>query len=152
MIRIGFGYDSHAVDPARTLILGGIKFENISGLKGHSDADVLLHAIIDAILSASGQGDIGEHFPDTDPGYENISSLELLRESIPSDWNIEQIDATVICDQPKILPERSRIIASLKSVLGQNVQITVKGKSTEKLGFLGRGEGIVAFAVALLSK
>jgi 2-C-methyl-D-erythritol 2,4-cyclodiphosphate synthase len=150
--RIGFGYDSHFVDPTRSLVLGGLCFENCPGLSGHSDADVLVHAIIDAILSASNGGDIGERFPDTDPRWKGASSLELLRAIIPSDWTIEQIDATVICDRPKILPNRERIIASLRTVLGSHPQITVKGKTTEGLGALGRGEGIVAFAVALLMR
>lgn len=150
--RIGFGYDSHFVDPTRTLVLGGIRFDDCPGLAGHSDADVLTHAIIDAILSAAGQGDIGEHFPNTDPRYKDISSLELLRAALPVEWTIEQIDATVICDRPKILPNRERIVASLRTVLGPQPQITIKGKTSEGLGALGRGEGMVAFAVALLSK
>ncbi|MEK8022988.1 MAG: 2-C-methyl-D-erythritol 2,4-cyclodiphosphate synthase [Candidatus Hydrogenedentota bacterium] len=150
--RIGFGYDSHGVDSSRPLVLGGVTFDDCPGLKGHSDADVLTHAIIDAILSAAGQGDIGEKFPDTDPRYRNISSMELLRQALPAGWLIAQVDATVVCDRPKILPNRERIIGSLRSVLGPEPAISVKGKTTEGLGALGRGEGIVAFAVALLSR
>ncbi len=151
-MRIGFGYDAHKIDSWRPLVLGGVKFENCPGLAGHSDADVLVHAVIDAILAAAGAGDIGEKFPDTDPRYKNISSLELLRQALPEGWIVEQIDATVVCDQPKILPNRARIIDSLRTVLGSGTAIMVKGKTTEGLGALGRGEGIIAFCVALLSR
>lgn len=151
-IRIGFGFDSHRIDPARPLVLGGVRFADCPGLAGHSDADVLVHAIIDAILSAAGAGDIGERFPDTDPRYRGISSLELLRQALPGGLVVEQIDATVVCDRPKILANRERLIASLRTVLGPGPAITVKGKTTEGLGALGRGEGMVAFAVALLAR
>lgn len=148
--RIGFGYDSHRTDPARPLYLGGVRFDGCPGLAGHSDADVLIHAIIDAILSAAGEGDIGSRFPNTDSRYKDISSMELLRRAIPSGWMIAQVDATVVCDAPKIGPNREQIVASLRTALGATTAITVKGKTTEGLGALGRGEGIVAFAVALL--
>lgn len=151
-IRIGFGYDSHRADPARPLYLGGVRFDGFPGLAGHSDADVLVHAVIDAILSAAGDGDIGSRFPNTDSRYKDISSMELLRRAIPSGWTIQQVDATVVCDAPKIGAHREQIIASLRTVLGSGAAISVKGKTTEGLGALGRGEGIVAFAVALLSK
>lgn len=155
MIRIGFGFDSHrtvppGTDSDRQLVLGGVTFPESPGLVGHSDADVLTHAIIDAILSALGEGDIGERFPDTDPQYKNISSLELLRRCCSSKGRLSQVDATVVCDAPKISLNRSRIIDSLRSVLGPDVAVSVKGKTTEGLGALGRGEGIVAFAVALV--
>jgi 2-C-methyl-D-erythritol 2,4-cyclodiphosphate synthase len=150
--RVGFGYDSHRIDPARVLYLGGVRFDDAPGLAGHSDADVLTHAMIDAILSAAGEGDIGARFPDTDSRYKDISSLELLRAALPSGWTVAQIDATVICDRPKIGPNRGRIIASLRTVLGPDAAISVKGKTTEGIGALGRGEGVVAFAVALLER
>lgn len=146
MIRIGFGYDSHRCDPSRALVLGGVTFPGVPGLAGHSDADVLTHAVIDAILSAAGEGDIGERFPNTDPKYKNASSIELLRQSLPKNAKIAQIDATVVCDRPNILAHREAIIASLRGVLGESAQITVKGKTTEGLN----SDGIVAFAVALL--
>jgi len=120
-IRIGFGYDSHRIDKSRELVLGGVRFEGLPGLKGHSDADILLHAIIDAILSASGNRDIGEFFPDNDPRYKNISSIELLKLVIPEDAKIEQIDATIICDQPKISAVKDKIISSIKSVVGNEL-------------------------------
>lgn len=151
-IRIGFGYDSHRIDPSRPLYLGGVRFDGLPGLAGHSDADVLVHAVIDAILSAAGDGDIGSRFPNTDSRYKDISSMELLRRALPLEWTVQQVDATVICDAPKIGAHRDQIIASLRAVLGSGTAISVKGKTTEGLGALGRGEGIVAFAVALLSK
>lgn len=150
--RIGFGYDSHRTDPTRPLYLGGVRFDGFPGLAGHSDADVLIHAIIDAILSAAGEGDIGSRFPNTDSRYKDIASMELLRRAIPSGWVIAQVDATVVCDAPKIGPNREQIVASLRTALGAETAITVKGKTTEGLGALGRGEGIVAFAVALLTR
>jgi 2-C-methyl-D-erythritol 2,4-cyclodiphosphate synthase len=150
--RVGFGYDSHRIDASRPLYLGGVRFDDAPGLAGHSDADVLTHAIIDAILSAAGEGDIGTRFPDTDSRYKGISSLELLRLALPANWLIAQVDATVVCDRPKIGPNRDRIIASLRTVLGPDAAISVKGKTTEGIGALGRGEGVVAFAVALLQR
>lgn len=151
-IRIGFGYDSHRTDPHRTLYLGGVRFDGVPGLIGNSDADVLVHAVIDAILSAAGEDDIGTKFPNTDSRYRDISSLELLRRALPSSWVVKQIDATVVCDAPMIGVHRERIVAALRTVLGPDTSISVKGKSTEGLGALGRGEGMVAFAVALLAR
>lgn len=150
--RIGFGYDSHRTDPSRTLKLGGVTFENVPGLAGHSDADVLLHAITDAILSAAGEGDIGSRFPDTDPAFKDADSLELLSKSLLTEWTVAQIDATVVCDQPKIGPRREEIIKTIKSVLNEDAIVSVKGKTSEGLGALGRGEGIVAFAVVILAR
>ncbi|MBL4888890.1 MAG: 2-C-methyl-D-erythritol 2,4-cyclodiphosphate synthase [Candidatus Lindowbacteria bacterium] len=151
-IRIGFGYDSHRTDPERKLVLGGVNIPNCPGLAGHSDADVLLHSIIDAILSASGQADIGQKFPNTDERYRDISSIELLKQSLPKNWEIVQIDSTIVCDQPKIQLYKDSMIDKIKTVLGPLVQVTIKGKTSEGLGYVGRGEGIVSFAVVLIQK
>lgn len=151
-IRVGFGYDSHRTDPSRPLVLGGVTFIDCPGLAGHSDADVLVHAIIDAILSAAGLGDIGSKFPDSDPRYRNADSIELLGLSIPGEWKVEQIDATVVCDRPKVSENRKRMIERLRTALGDETAINVKGKTSEGLGFPGRGEGMAAFAVVLLSR
>lgn len=154
-IRVGQGFDVHALVPGRALILGGVKIASARGLLGHSDADVLLHAITDAILGAAGMGDIGQLFPDTDSSYKDADSRLLLQDAAlrvrEAGWRIENIDATVIADQPKIAPHVSAMCQTIAASCEIAVTaVNVKGKSSEKLGFTGRGEGIAALAVVLL--
>jgi 2-C-methyl-D-erythritol 2,4-cyclodiphosphate synthase len=156
-IRIGQGFDVHALVPGRPLIMGGVTIPYEFGLLGHSDADVLLHAITDALLGAAGLGDIGKHFPDTDAAYKGVDSRVLLRAAMQSatqaGWRVVNVDATIVAQAPKIRPYVDAMIANIASDLGVNVgQVNVKGKTTEWLGFTGRGEGIAAQAVALLQK
>ena len=155
MIRVGLGYDVHALVPGRRLKLGGIEIGSTHGLLGHSDADVLLHAITDAILGAAGLGDIGRRFPDTDAGHKGADSLELLRVAAgkvrEAGWIVANVDAVVIAERPKIAPHVAAMRARIAPVLGvAESAIGIKGKTTEHLGFTGRGEGIAAQAVALL--
>lgn len=152
---IGQGFDVHALVAGRPLIIGGVEIPFEKGLQGHSDADVLLHAITDAILGAAAMGDIGRHFPDTDPAFKGADSKKLLQEAVArvhaKGWQVAQIDATVIAQQPKISPyaeEMVRVIAAC--VAAPSGRINIKGKTTEHLGFTGRGEGIAAQAVAML--
>ena len=152
--RVGNGFDVHKFDETRDLYLGGIKIENHPGLAGHSDADVLIHAIIDSLLGASGLGDIGEFFPDSDEKYRGISSVILLEEVMKKFyeelWQIENIDAVVICETPKLLKYRELIRANLAGIMKiRTDQIMVKGKTSEKLGFTGRGEGIAVTVTTL---
>ncbi len=152
LFRIGFGYDAHRLVEGRPLILGGVEIPNIVGLDGHSDADVLTHAIIDATIGALGRGDIGQHFPDTDPAYKGISSLSMLRKVI--DWvkgdglRLNNLDATVVAERPKLalyLPTmRERIAEAFEASINQ---VNIKATTTEGMGFCGRQEGIEAFAV-----
>lgn len=153
--RIGQGFDVHALVPGRPLIIGGVTIPYSRGLLGHSDADVLLHTITDAVLGAAGLGDIGRHFPDTDPRFEGADSRVLLREAAAAaraaGWVTVNVDATVIARAPRILPHVSAMVANIAADLGvEPGVINVKGKTTEKLGFTGRGEGIAAQAVALM--
>ena len=155
MIRVGLGYDVHALVPGRRLKLGGIEIGSTHGLLGHSDADVLLHAITDAILGAAGLGDIGRLFPDTDARHKGADSLELLRIAAgkvrEAGWIVANVDAVVIAERPKIAPHVAAMRARIAPVLGVAASaIGIKGKTTEHLGFTGRGEGIAAQAVALL--
>ena len=155
MIRIGLGYDVHALVPGRRLMLGGVEIESTHGLLGHSDADVLLHAIADAILGAAGLGDIGRLFPDTDPRHKGADSLELLRIAAEkvraAGWTVANVDAVVVAQRPKIAPHVAAMQARIAPVLGVTAAaIGIKGKTSERLGFSGRGEGIAAQAVALL--
>lgn len=158
-MRVGFGYDSHRFEEGRKLFLGGIEIPYEKGLKGHSDADVLIHAIIDALLGASALGDIGSHFPDTEEKWRGADSTKLL-ESVVSEvreagWRIENIDATVICERPKLLPHIAAIRSRLAEILftgdknGIN-RISVKGKTNEKMDDVGAGEGIEVHAITLL--
>jgi len=156
VIRIGLGYDVHALVPGRRLKLGGVEIESTHGLLGHSDADVLLHAITDAILGAAGLGDIGRLFPDTDAKHRGADSLELLRIAAAqvraAGWTVVNVDAVVIAQRPKIAPHVAAMRARIAPVLGvAESAIGIKGKTTEHLGFSGRGEGIAAQAVALLA-
>lgn len=153
--RIGQGYDCHALVPGRKLILGGVTIPHATGLLGHSDADALLHAITDAILGAAGLGDIGRHFPDTDPQFSGADSRMLLREACKrvaaKGYSIGNIDATIIAQAPKMAPHIPAMVRNIASDLDVAIdQINVKAKTNEKLGFLGREEGIATEAVALI--
>lgn len=154
-MRIGTGYDVHKLVEGRDLIIGGVKIEHSLGLLGHSDADVLLHAISDAVLGAAGLKDIGAHFPDTDPKYEGISSMLLLehvRELVADKgYIVGNVDATVIAQAPKLRPYIDQMEANVASALGIDVdQVNIKATTEEHLGFTGRQEGISAQAVCLL--
>jgi 2-C-methyl-D-erythritol 2,4-cyclodiphosphate synthase len=155
--RIGQGFDVHALVPGRRLVLGGVDIPFERGLLGHSDADVLLHALTDALLGAAGLGDIGRLFPDTDPRHEGADSRVLLRCAYAAvreaGFEAVNVDATVICRAPKILPFVPAMVANVAADLGLDPgAVNIKGKTTEKLGFTGRGEGIAAQVVALLAR
>jgi 2-C-methyl-D-erythritol 2,4-cyclodiphosphate synthase len=157
MMRIGHGYDVHPLVAGRDLILGGVKIPHSKGLHGHSDADVLIHAICDACLGAAGLGDIGRHFPDTDAQYKNIDSRKLLRkvkEAVAvGGWSVANIDSTVVAQTPRLAPYLEQMTANVAADLGIDRQcVNIKATTTEKLGFAGREEGIAAHAVALLQR
>jgi 2-C-methyl-D-erythritol 2,4-cyclodiphosphate synthase len=154
-VRTGIGWDSHKLVEGRPLILGGITLEHTHGLLGHSDADVLTHAIIDALLGAAGLDDIGAHFPDTDAAYKDADSMVLLRDVVErvrgAGFAIENVDTTVVMERPKLSPHRGAIRAALAAGLGLDAgQVNVKASTGEGLGFVGRGEGVAALAVATL--
>ncbi len=154
-IRVGQGFDVHALVAGRRLVLGGVEIESPRGLLGHSDADVLLHAIADAILGAAGLGDIGRLYPDTDARFKDADSRMLLRDAVAraaeGGWRVGNIDATVIAEGPKIAPHADAMRAAIATACAiESTAVNVKGKTTEKLGFVGRGEGIAAHAVVLL--
>ncbi len=156
-MRIGEGYDVHRLVRNRPLILGGERFEHKKGLLGHSDADVLLHAISDALLGAAALGDIGKHFPPSDMKYKDANSLELLKEVgvilTNNGFTICNIDATVIAELPKIGPKREKIVENIANALNlEKSKISVKATTEEGLGFTGRGKGIAARAVALIEE
>jgi 2-C-methyl-D-erythritol 2,4-cyclodiphosphate synthase len=153
--RIGQGYDVHRLVSGRKLVLGGVEIPFDQGLQGHSDADALLHAVIDALLGAAGLGDIGAHFPDTDPRYQDADSRVLLRETLrrvrAAGWRPVNVDATLIAQQPRLAPH----IPAMRAILAADLElppvcINIKGKTNETLGYLGRNEAIEAQAVALL--
>ncbi|HCO76689.1 MAG TPA: 2-C-methyl-D-erythritol 2,4-cyclodiphosphate synthase [Rhodocyclaceae bacterium] len=153
--RVGIGYDVHALVPGRQCVIGGVVIPASFGLKGHSDADVLAHAITDAVLGAAALGDIGALFPDDDPRWQGADSLVLLTQAwrcvAALGWQLANLDAVVICERPKILPYVATMKARLAAALDCDTeQIQIKGKTHEKLGALGRGEGIAAQAVVLL--
>ena len=155
MVRIGQGFDVHALVPGRRLIIGGVEIAYERGLLGHSDADVLLHAICDALLGAAGLGDIGAHFPDSDPQYKGVDSRLLLRMVgqliIGRGLRIANVDSTVIAQAPKLAPYIQRMRENVADALGLEPDVVnVKAKTAERLGALGRGEGIAAEAIALL--
>jgi 2-C-methyl-D-erythritol 2,4-cyclodiphosphate synthase len=157
MVRTGLGIDTHAFAPDRPLILGGVDIPHEEGLAGHSDADVLTHAVIDALLGAAALGDIGQHFPDTDPRFAGADSLELLRTVVAylgeRGWAIGNVDATVVLERPKLAPFRDAIRASLAAALGvAEDAVNVKATTGEGMGFVGRGEGAAAMAVATLDR
>lgn len=155
-IRVGQGFDIHAFsnDPTRGLVLGGVAIPDGPGLVGHSDADVLTHACIDALVGAANLGDIGQLFPDSDPAYAGADSAKLLGEVVKllSDegWTVGNIDATVILEQPKLAPHRMEMQRILSSLVG--APVSVKASTAERLGFIGRGEGTAAMAVALICR
>ncbi|AWB34068.1 2-C-methyl-D-erythritol 2,4-cyclodiphosphate synthase [Orrella marina] len=156
-LRVGQGFDVHALVPDRPLILGGVRIEHTHGLKGHSDADALLHAITDAILGGSGLGDIGRHFPDSDPAYKGADSRELLRQSMrlvrTHGWEVINVDATIHAQAPKIAPHAAGMVANIADDLGVDPdRVNIKGKTNEELGHIGRREGISVTAVALLAR
>lgn len=157
MLRVGLGFDTHPFDTERPLILGGVEIPFAVGLSGYSDADVIVHAVIDALLGAAGAGDIGQHFPDTDERYKGISSLELLAEVKKlldgEGYSIVNIDTVVVLEEPKLSQYRDQMILALAKVLGVSEDyINIKATTTEGLGFTGRGEGIAAQAVVLIEK
>ncbi len=155
MIRVGFGYDAHRLVPDRPLVLGGVSIPYDRGLHGHSDADVLLHAACDALLGAAAMGDLGCHFPDTEPKLKGVSSITLLRQVVQmvreAGYEIQNLDTTVVAQEPKLAPHINTMVIEIAEVLGVNPkQISVKATTTEGMGFTGRGEGIAAYAVVVL--
>ena len=155
MIRTGIGVDRHRFEPGRPLILGGVDIPHEEGLAGHSDADVLTHAVIDALLGAAAMGDIGQHFPDTDERWRDANSLDLLRAVVDGlgdhGYRVVNVDATVMMERPKLAPFRDAIRDSLEAVLGAG-RVSVKATTAERLGALGREEGAAAMAVATLDR
>lgn len=156
-IRVGFGYDMHRLQEGRELWLGGVKLEYHMGLQGHSDADVLIHAICDALLGAANLRDIGYHFPDTSVGYKEIKSTLLLNKTMhllkEHGYSVGNIDATVCAEQPKLNPHIPAMQKRLSEVMGvDEADISIKATTSEKMGFVGREEGITAYAVALIQK
>lgn len=155
--RVGFGYDIHRVAPGRPLVLGGVRFESEWGLEGHSDADVLLHAIGDALLGAAALGDLGTHFPPGEPRWKNVSSLELLgriRELLEgAGARVVNVDAMVVAEAPKLAPHRAAMCANVARALAiPPDRVSVKATTNEQLGALGRREGLAAMAVALVER
>jgi 2-C-methyl-D-erythritol 2,4-cyclodiphosphate synthase len=154
-MRIGEGWDVHALVPGRKLILGGVEIAHTTGLMGHSDADVLLHAITDAVLGAAGLGDIGRHFPDTDAQFKGADSRVLLQEAMrrvrEKGWELVNVDSTIVAQAPKLAPHMSAIKAGVAQALGVGLdQVNVKAKTAEKLGPVGMGQSMEASAVVLL--
>lgn len=161
-LRVGVGYDAHRFAaperaPGRPLVLGGVRFRDDNGLEGHSDADVVVHAVMDALLGAAGLEDIGHYFPDHDETYHGADSLRLLENVArllkDGGWRVVNVDAVVICEKPRIAPHRALMKARMADVLGvERHQVGVRGTTTEGMGFTGRGEGIAAQAVALVER
>jgi 2-C-methyl-D-erythritol 2,4-cyclodiphosphate synthase len=154
-LRVGQGFDVHPFsdDPSRPLVLGGVTVTGARGLAGHSDADVIAHAVTDALLGAAGLGDIGQHFPDTDPALAGADSIGLLRHAVAdvraAGWEPQNVDCTVVLEAPRLAPYRAAIHDRLSDAVG--APVAVKGKRAEGLGALGRAEGVACFAVALLA-
>ena len=156
-MRIGQGYDVHALVAGRRLVIGGVDIPHHKGLAGHSDADVLLHAICDALLGAAAMGDIGAHYPDTDPQYSEVNSRDLLRATAKkltaAGYKIINVDSTVVAQAPRLAPHIARMTGNIAADLGlQPAAVSVKATTTEKLGYLGREEGIAAQAIALIEE
>jgi 2-C-methyl-D-erythritol 2,4-cyclodiphosphate synthase len=154
-MRIGQGFDAHAFLAGRKLVIGGVEIPHHKGLEGHSDADVLLHAISDALLGAAALGDIGQHYPDTDPSYGGADSREILRATAKkvadAGYRIVNVDATIIAQAPRMAPHVARMIGNIAADLGlKPAAVSVKAKTTERMGFVGREEGIAAQAIALI--
>ena len=155
MTRIGFGYDAHRLVVGRPLILGGVQIPQDQGLQGHSDADVLLHAVCDALLGAAGLGDLGRHFPDSDPKLKGVSSIVILGQVVgmvrDAGFEIGNLDTTVVAQNPRLAPHGSSMVATIAEVLGVSEgQVSVKATTTEGMGFTGSGEGIAAYAVVAI--
>ena len=158
IVRVGQGFDIHRFEepptPGRVLVLGGQTFPGERTLVGHSDADVIAHAVADALLGAAGLGDIGQNFPDTDPKWKNADSIGILREVArmlsSDDWKIGNVDCSVVCERPKLAPAREAMQKVLSDAVG--APVTVKGRRAESLGALGRGEGIACFASAVITR
>src|SRR3954464_6004906 len=156
MIRIGQGFDAHALVAGRKLVIGGVTIPHARGLDGHSDADVLLHAICDALIGAAALGDIGKHFPDSDARYKNVDSRILLRATADllaqNGWRIVNVDSTIIAQEPRMAPHIGGMVANIAADLKLAAgDVNVKAKTTEKLGFTGRAEGIAAEAIVLIA-
>jgi 2-C-methyl-D-erythritol 2,4-cyclodiphosphate synthase len=155
-LRIGFGYDSHRLVEGRKLIIGGITIPHPKGLLGHSDADVLCHAIVDAVIGALGLGDIGKHFPDTDPRWKDAASVEFLKYVVElataNGFEVTWIDATVVAEEPRLLPYIEPMKEALKEWGIPHGVLNIKAKTNEGMGFVGRKEGIAAYAVCLLNR
>ncbi len=154
-MRTGIGVDAHRFAEGRVLVLGGLEFPGSRGLSGHSDADVVLHALMDALLGACGAGDIGEMFPDTDPAYKDASSMELLERVMGAvrerGFGVVNADVVVMCEEPRVGPYREAMRSNIAQALGIDPgAVSVKGTTTEGMGFTGRGEGIVAMAAVLI--
>ena len=157
MIRVGLGYDLHRLVEGRKLIIGGVDFPFEKGEDGHSDGDVLLHAVTDALLGASGLGDIGSYFPPVDPKWKNADSAKLLqavwKDVLDEGWKLENLDCVVKLEKPKFLPKRQEVISSIAKILGvENERVFVKAKTGEKLPPVGTGDAIEAYVVCLLNK
>ena len=155
-VRVGIGYDSHAFAEGGPLVLGGVRIPGDVRLRGHSDGDAVAHAITDAILGAAGQGDIGTLFPDSDPANAGRDSLEMLRAAASTvgaaGWRVQQVDVTVVAERPRIAPYRAAMSGALAGALGiAAADVSVKGKTNEGMGWIGRGEGLAALAVATLA-
>lgn len=154
--RVGLGFDVHPFsdDPGRVLVLGGVVLEGERGLAGHSDADVVAHAVAEALLGASGLGDLGRHFPDTDPRWQGVDSTRLLAEVVAmvagAGWNVGNVDCSVVLEAPRLAPHRAAMEERLSAVVG--APVTVKARRAEGLGALGRGEGVACWAVAVLER
>ena len=154
--RVGQGFDVHRFsdDPSRVMVLGGCRFDGVRGLEGHSDADAIAHACADALLGAAGLGDIGLHFPDTDPMWAGADSMSLLRHVVEmlvdNRWRVSNIDCAVVCEEPKLSPRRDEMQGNLSVAVG--APVTIKGNRAERLGAIGRGEGVVCFATALIHR
>lgn len=155
--RVGMGYDVHRLVEGRPLILGGVHISHPLGLLGHSDADVLLHAITDALLGAAGLGDIGTHFPPTDAMWKDADSRDLLRRAVrlvrDAGWATVNVDTTIVCEMPRIVPHAAAMRVNIAADIGVEASaVNVKGKTSEGLGFTGTGEGIAAYAIALIRR
>lgn len=155
-IRVGNGFDIHRFEEGpsdRVLVLGGVKFPDERALVGHSDADVIAHAIADALLGAAGLGDIGMHYPDTDPKWQGANSLEILKDIVKTlaghGWSVVNVDCSIVCEAPKMSPHRDQMQGNLSAIVG--APVSVKGRRSEGIGAIGRSEGIMCFASALIT-
>jgi 2-C-methyl-D-erythritol 2,4-cyclodiphosphate synthase len=154
-VRVGIGYDAHALEDGVPLVLGGVELDHPRGLAGHSDGDVLAHALVDAVLGAAGLGDIGSLFPSGDDRFRGVSSLDLLREAYAqareAGWRLVNADCVLVGEEPRLAPHRHEMIRRLRDAIGEG-EVNVRATTTDRLGFTGRGEGLAAHAVALLER